>query len=77
MDPAGPRCTCPAAWRGHGQRPACVLHEVPGHPDEELPEGAARRRDGRVCTVMATIAPGAGRPRDPEGMGGDTWRQWP
>lgn len=74
---AQPRCTCPAAWRGSGRRPECALHEMPGHPDDDLPPGNARRRDGTVVDVMATLGGPARRPRDPEGMGGDTWRPWP
>jgi hypothetical protein len=51
-----------------------VLHEAEGHPEDDLPLGKARRRDGTVVDVMATIG-GRRRPRrDPEGMTPDvTW----
>jgi hypothetical protein len=71
------RCTCAAFWRGRGQRPPCVLHEADGHPDDDLAPGQARRTDGRVVDVLKTLARSRGRPADPEGMGGDTWRPWP
>jgi hypothetical protein len=74
----GPRCTCAACWRGRGKRPECPLHEADGHPADTLEPGQARRRDGSVVTVMATIAPRAGPERDAEGMGAArSWRPVP
>lgn len=73
---ADARCTCPAFWRGNGKRPECVRHEAPGALAEELPPGKARRSDGQVVDVLATIGGPARRPGDPEGMPG-TWRPWP
>ena len=50
--------------------------DVAPDDDDSLPLGKARRRDGTVVDVLATI--GAPRRRgDPEGMGADTWRPWP
>jgi hypothetical protein len=43
-------------------------------PDHKLPPGKdeARRRVARLLAANRR-----GRPRDPEGMGADTWRPWP
>lgn len=42
--------------------------QEPEREPDPLPEGKARRRDGRVCDMLATVG---GRPtlrRDPEGL---------
>jgi hypothetical protein len=51
--------------------------EAQGHPDDELEPGQARRRDGTVVDVLATI--GARRaPRDiPREDQVRDWRPWP
>jgi hypothetical protein len=64
-------CTCETAWRGKSPRPECVLHEA------QLPPGTARRKDGTLCRVLATVA-GRRAARDPEGMGSAAeWYPWP
>lgn len=70
-----PHCTCPAYWQGRGKRPECPLHEADGHPADDLEPGQARRRDGTVVSVMATLGSSRRPRKDPEGMTPEvTWR---
>lgn len=44
---------------------------LPGQEPERgdaLPKGKARRRDGRVCDVLASVGGGRTLRRDPEGL---------
>ena len=58
------QCTCPAMWRGAGKRPPCEVH-----PEAE----ETRRRSVASIVTVNRLR----RPRDPEGMGADTWRPYP
>lgn len=66
------RCTCPEVWHGTTERPDCVVHEQDPRADAD-PRVEADRRIARLRAVNRA----GGRPKDPDGMGGDNWTAWP